>query len=332
MMKLLAVLATVSEVDASLNLSSGVSGTVYVIRHGEFGSDGCTSSSSKGWKRAESLPEVFKNKFSMPEYVYAWQYEPNTCQRCNETATPIANKVGMSKPDINHGYMDCTSKHCMDVANAIKSRLASSNPVLVVSEHIHIQFIIESLGMNANDIPYWPGNVFDWVYTLEFSEGNLVSFTKSDEGPTPAPSPSPTRRRSSPTPIPSPTPAQSDTLLAGKRIESGESLISSTGNAHLEMQNGDGNLVLYSGSNSEVVWASGTSGNPGSHLSLQGSDGNLVLRSSSGQSLWSSSTHSGASKAVLYDDCRFEVSDSSDKVLWSLGTSCSPELASVSIV
>jgi hypothetical protein len=47
---------------------------------------------------------------------------------------------------------------------------------------------------------------------------------------------------------------------------------------------GDGNLVVYSSSN-KAVWASGTSGNPGSYLAL-GSDGQLTLDTPSGDPLW----------------------------------------------
>jgi hypothetical protein len=53
----------------------------------------------------------------------------------------------------------------------------------------------------------------------------------------------------------------------------------------------DGNLVVYDtyGGVETAVWASNTSGNPGSTLNLQ-NDGNLVIYNAAGKAIWSTKT------------------------------------------
>lgn len=156
------------------------SGTVYIIRHGEKDDHGCES--SKGMDRANNMYNVFKSKFSVPKWVYAWKYDHGTCQRCEETAKPIAKKIGMS-PDTHHGDSDCHSGSgkCQHFADAIKRRFSHSNPVLVVAEHCHIKYICEGLGVHEHDIPHWSDSDYDSVYVLKFS-GGKVSLSHSHQG------------------------------------------------------------------------------------------------------------------------------------------------------
>lgn len=59
---------------------------------------------------------------------------------------------------------------------------------------------------------------------------------------------------------------------------------------------GDGNLVIYNGSN-QPLWASGTSGNPGSSLAVQ-DDGNVVIYRSNHTPSWATNTIQNASILV----------------------------------
>src|SRR4029077_5451152 len=67
-----------------------------------------------------------------------------------------------------------------------------------------------------------------------------------------------------------------------------QSIASPNGQYDLIMQ-GDGNLVEY-GPGGQVIWDSGTYGNPGAYAIMQG-DGNLVVYSSAGTPLWNSGTY-----------------------------------------
>ncbi len=71
-----------------------------------------------------------------------------------------------------------------------------------------------------------------------------------------------------------------DVALPGRLLTAGQELYSSNVQYLLAMQ-GDGNLVEY-GPGSQVIWASGTNGNPGAFAAMQG-DGNLVVYSSTGK-------------------------------------------------
>lgn len=79
------------------------------------------------------------------------------------------------------------------------------------------------------------------------------------------------------------------------RMNSGWYLTSRNGKFRLVMQ-GDGNLVLYSGS--RALWHTGTNGNPGAYFLVQ-ADGNLVVYSSANKALWHSRTVRNVDAVVL---------------------------------
>lgn len=118
------------------------------------------------------------------------------------------------------------------------------------------------------------------------------------------------------TPAP-PTPPTSQ----GTVWRAGDSLTSGNGVYRMAMQ-GDGNLVLYAGS--QPLWHTQTSGNPGAYTVLQG-DGNLVLYSASSQPLRFTGTQGnpGATLA-LGDDGNLVLRSASGGILWQTGTSQTP--------
>jgi len=309
MAKLIAAFALAAEVTANNKSTSGVSGIVYIIRHGEKNSDGCES--DQGMTRANNMYNVFKEKFDVPEYVFAYNYEGSEswiCQRCEQTARPIASHIGMSGPDTSYGTDECSSTdwgRCTVYANAVLDKLSNHDVVMVVAEHQHIPFIAYDLGASQEEIPDWSGRNYDTVFKLKYLNGE-VTFTVDEQGQFP------------PSPAPPPTPSGSDTMAPNERLASGDSLVSAGGSARLTMQESDGNLLLTHGKH--LVWESGTTGHPGAELYFQG-DGNLVLYDGS-HPLWASGNKQGAAKLQLQDNCDLVMLDSSGITLWSLGTSC----------
>jgi len=144
-------------------------GLIYLIRHGEKDSHGCESAT--GLKRAANLYDVFKTKFSLPSYVFAYKYD-GECQRCKQTVDPIAHKLGLSV-DFTHGARQGEGK---GFANAIKNEASKGKTVLVASEHNHIQYIANDIGVPKNEIPHWHGSDYDSVYvvTLSGDKASLV--------------------------------------------------------------------------------------------------------------------------------------------------------------
>lgn len=61
-----------------------------------------------------------------------------------------------------------------------------------------------------------------------------------------------------------------------------------SGSSYYAQLQADGNFVVYTASD-VPVWASGSSGNPGSYLSIQ-NDGNMNILNQTGQAVWSSNT------------------------------------------
>lgn len=126
-------------------------------------------------------------------------------------------------------------------------------------------------------------------------------------------------------------PAAGAFIYPGQYLLPGHRLSSST--MTLTMQT-DGNLVarLKTGSGSgQVVWSTGTSGNPGAYAVMQ-TDGNLVVYKNSGGpgkggALWSSHTYGNpGAYATVQDDGNIVVyGKASTSPLWRSGTNTRPQ-------
>ncbi|UUS31728.1 MULTISPECIES: FG-GAP-like repeat-containing protein [Streptomyces] len=105
-------------------------------------------------------------------------------------------------------------------------------------------------------------------------------------------------------------------LAAGQRLQPGDVLVSAT--ARLTMQ-ADGDLVV-SGRAGNVLWSTGTAGNPGATAVL-GADGNLVVRNAADTTtLWQSGTSAAGGSLVVQDRGNVVVRTSTGATVWSSGT------------
>jgi len=117
-----------------------------------------------------------------------------------------------------------------------------------------------------------------------------------------------------------------DVLRAGESLGIDQKLTSRNGKYTLVMQ-GDGNLVLYTESNTPV-WATRTQGKGAVRASLQ-DDGNLVLYTKEQERwfhkdapapVWASHTSGENVTLVLQDDRNLVIYTSDGRALWSSGT------------
>ena len=117
-----------------------------------------------------------------------------------------------------------------------------------------------------------------------------------------------------------------DVLRAGESLGIDQKLTSSNGKYTLIMQ-GDGNLVLYTESNTPV-WATRTQGKGAVRASLQ-DDGNLVLytkeqerwfHKDAAAAVWASQTRGENVRLVLQDDRDLVIYTSDGRELWASGT------------
>ena len=109
-------------------------------------------------------------------------------------------------------------------------------------------------------------------------------------------------------------------LLAGEVLTT--ALVSSNGRFTLVYQ-GDGNLVLYAGS--EPLWDCGTHGQTCGQAILEG-DGNIVVYDASGRAIWSSDTPGHPrTHLVLQDDGNLVLYAEDGSALWSSGTMVPPD-------
>jgi LysM repeat protein len=117
-----------------------------------------------------------------------------------------------------------------------------------------------------------------------------------------------------------------DVLRAGESLGIDQKLTSSNGKYTLIMQ-GDGDLVLYTESNTPV-WATRTQGKGAVRASLQ-EDGNLVLytkeqdrwfHKDAAVAVWASKTSGKNVRLVLQDDRNLVIYTSDGRALWASGT------------
>jgi hypothetical protein len=117
-----------------------------------------------------------------------------------------------------------------------------------------------------------------------------------------------------------------DVLRAGESLGIDQKLTSGNGKYTLIMQ-GDGNLVLYTESNTPV-WATSTPGSGAVRASLQ-DDGNLVLytkeverrfRRDVAAAVWASQTRGENVRLILQDDRNLVIYNSDGRELWASGT------------
>lgn len=108
-----------------------------------------------------------------------------------------------------------------------------------------------------------------------------------------------------------------NTLTSGQVLEQNQFIVSPGGRYVLVMQ-GDGNLVMYSGTS--AVWASGTGGNPGAFLGIQ-DDGNIVIYKSDRRTpLWATSTASDTTRLVMQDDGNLVAYNNNFVARWASST------------
>jgi hypothetical protein len=121
-----------------------------------------------------------------------------------------------------------------------------------------------------------------------------------------------------------------DVLRAGESLGIDQKLTSSNGKYTLIMQ-GDGNLVLYTESNTPV-WATRTQGKGAVRASMQ-DDGNLVLytkeqdkwfHKDAAAAVWASQTRGENARLVLQDDRNLVIYASDGRTLWVSGTAEAP--------
>ena len=136
-------------------------------------------------------------------------------------------------------------------------------------------------------------------------------------------------------PTPPPPPGARDRITQGETLKAGESLVSSNGQYHLDMQE-DGNLVLYNSTASasaSVLWASSTKSS-GSKLELT-MHGELNVVGSDGATRWSSKTSGNGDAFWLW--CQhdgnlvvYAGTCCSGAVVWSTQTAQTVQTASIS--
>ena len=109
----------------------------------------------------------------------------------------------------------------------------------------------------------------------------------------------------------------SDGLQGGQILKPGQRMPQCNGRFELVMRT-NGNLVLYMEGN-EVLWNSGTNGNPGAHVRMQ-TDGNLVIYQDS-TPLWNSGTQGNPGAWLqLLNGGNLRVLSASRKALWQTRT------------
>lgn len=114
---------------------------------------------------------------------------PQECERCRETALPLAEALGVPLDDSHGGESPGAGPGGGNAgaARAILTSLAAGGPVLAVWEHHNIRLLAMALGAPAERTAEdWPGFDFDSVFVLRLdtapsSSEALVAFDRASE-------------------------------------------------------------------------------------------------------------------------------------------------------
>lgn len=149
---------------------------IILIRHGEKPDNG-DNLSCAGLNRALKLSEVLKNKFGIPDYIYAPSpatgKQTKNC-RMLQTIMPFAVKYNLN---INTAYsVDESDK----LTNNIRK---NSGTIFVVWEHKELATIAAMLGVKGS--LKWDTDDYDSIWIITYKHGE-ATLTKDKEGITPA--------------------------------------------------------------------------------------------------------------------------------------------------
>lgn len=148
---------------------------VVIIRHGEKLAIG-NELNTKGWQRANALPQFFENnlivnRFGKPIALYAGA--PNQAGgsiRSIQTITPYANLLNIpihkeiTKSEIN-----------TLVSEVMNSKAYEGHTVIICWEHSVIPEMAHLFGA-TNAPSSWDGNIFDRAWVIGFTDEHATSF------------------------------------------------------------------------------------------------------------------------------------------------------------
>ena len=152
---------------------------VILLRHGEKPAHGDTLS-PKGFARAVELVQFFTEEnlpfqLQTPTAVFAQRSSKNhSSTRPVQTVALLANtwQIPLYTQYSRGDYKSMVEK----VANNF-----SSGMVLVCWDHEHLPAIASDFGVK--NAPSWPGSVYNWVWVIDFSGSEVVSFTQYLQNP-----------------------------------------------------------------------------------------------------------------------------------------------------
>lgn len=160
-------------------------GYIFVVRHAERDTS-VSCLNATGWTRAGNLSSGLFLGGARPERIFAYNYNGGSCERCLQTALPLATALQL---DINHSFpqpgMNCYKPApCPGVgwknadkeaADAMLAALdETGGPIFTVWESMNTIDLLKHLGVQ--DAPTWPyGNC-----ALEYNRMYKLSCTKSD--------------------------------------------------------------------------------------------------------------------------------------------------------
>lgn len=155
--------------------SNALPSRVLIIRHGEKPADSNDPNlTPQGYQRAQALTTLFQihpeyASKGLPFAIYASQYIPGkNANRCVETATPLANFLGLKlqTPFIGSDYASLATE-------ILNNPELNDKVVFITWVHGNIPNLARALG--GNSPAQWDGNdVYDRVWMIDYSQDGHV--------------------------------------------------------------------------------------------------------------------------------------------------------------
>ncbi|KAF2755761.1 putative phosphoglycerate mutase family protein [Pseudovirgaria hyperparasitica] len=151
--------------------------TVYLIRHGEKPSSG-NGLSAAGMQRAQCLRSVFgkSSSYNIGNIMAQTYKADGSRKRPYDTVTPLAADLGLPVDT------SCDRDNASCVENVVKGYKGSGN-ILICWEHDALSDIVDELGAKKDNVPSYPSDRFDIIWTDPYSYDAGVTSQTSEKCP-----------------------------------------------------------------------------------------------------------------------------------------------------
>ena len=162
--------------------------TLVCIRHGEKPKGGLGQLSCRGLNRALALPEVLRQKYGPPQFIFA----PNPTQKVDGDKYFYVRPLATIEPTAIRCGLPVNTQFGFRAIKGLEKELRQKNyqsaTVFIAWEHglldEFVKNVVKDNGGDPQQVPAWPADDFDTIFVIQLKQAagsNSVTFTVDHE-------------------------------------------------------------------------------------------------------------------------------------------------------